>query len=362
MNTPVTRPGVTSLQPQARSMKDIATMPKDRQFPAMLQTLQGEIKRALPGHLNPDRMARIALTCFRTTPALAECDPASVFAAVLQSAQLGLEPGLLGQAYLIPFNKRYKDDKGKWQSKKECQLIVGYQGLVDLARRTGRILSLEAHMVYEKDRFELEYGLTPKLVHVPQLDGDRGQRRLVYAVAHLKDGGTHVEVMSRAQVETIRDRSEGYKSAKQFDKSSPWDSDTDEMWRKTVLRRISKFLPKSVELAQAVALDHAAHAGRSQDLNIDDAIEGTWTPVDAITDESENEATESKGGGMAALESEAAAAMGQIEAPRALDAVDEAVADFTGGAVYEQVEQRRQAPQAARQSNKRTAPSFPGME
>lgn len=271
-----------SAQPPKRSMAEIAQMPRARQFPAMLESLQSEIRRALPAHLNPDRMARIALTCFRTTPKLAECEPASVFAAVLQASQLGLEPGLLGQCYLIPYNNSIKDDAGKWHKRMECQLQVGYQGLVDLARRSGRVVSLEAHNVYARDKFDLSFGMATRLEHTPTLDGDKGEFRLSYAVAHLKDGGVHVEVMTRAEIEGIRDRSQNVQSAKRYGKTTPWDTDFGEMARKTVLRRICKFLPKSVELAQAIELDTASAMGRAQDLNIDDAIEGTWTPVEHI--------------------------------------------------------------------------------
>ncbi len=284
-----------------RSMSEIAKMPRDKQFPALLESLQGEIKRALPAHLNPDRMARIALTCFRTTPKLALCEPSSVFAAVMQASQLGLEPGLLGQCYLIP----YKD---------QCQLQIGYQGLVDLARRSGKIVSLEAHCVYTKDVFECSLGLDSKLRHEPHWDGDRGDFRLAYAVAHLKDGGTHIEVMGRHEIERIRDRSQNVQSAKRYGKQTPWDTDFAEMARKTVLRRITKFLPKSVELAQAIALDEAASFGRSQDLQIDDVIEGTWTPVHVDDEQQDEQATDSAATGAAPADSQQQAPAGGEQA------------------------------------------------
>lgn len=272
------------------SMKDIATMPKAKQFPAMLQTFQSEIRRALPAHMTPDRMARIALTCFRSNPKLAQCEPASVFAAVLQAAQLGLEPGLLGYAYLIPFNNNTKDANGNWTKKMECQLQIGYQGLVDLARRSGRVKSLEAHAVYSADKWRCSFGLQTIVEHEPNWDGDRGELRLVYAVAHLSDGGTHVEVMSKAEIEKIRDRSQNVQSAKKYNKQTPWDTDFEQMALKTVLRRICKFLPKSIELATAVALDERSATGRAQDLGIDDAIDGTWSPVEQIGHEDEEQA------------------------------------------------------------------------
>lgn len=246
----------------AGQQKNITAMPKERQFPAMLEQFKGEIARALPRHLNADRMARIALTCFRQNPKLAQCQPASVFAAVIQASQLGLEPGLLGQCYLIP----YKD---------ECTLQLGYQGLVDLVRRTGRVKRIEAHVVRDGDKFTFRTGLQTILEHEPALDGDPGEMRLAYAVAEFSDGGFHVEVMTRQQIESIRDRSQNVQNARKWNKATPWDTDTEEMWRKTLLRRICKYLPRSPELATAIALDEAP----KQSLSVDDAINGTWAPV-----------------------------------------------------------------------------------
>lgn len=263
------------VQQAKRSVKDIEALPRERQFPAMLDAFKAEIKVALPKHLSADRMARIALTCFRRTPKLAKCDPRSVFAAVIQASQLGLEPGLLGQAYLIPYGD-------------ECQLIPGYQGLIDLARRSGHVISIEAHVVYTKDKFTLSYGIKPALEHIPNIDdADRGERRCAYAVAHLKDGGIHVEVMARAEIESIRDRSQNVVNAKKYSKKTPWDTDTDEMWRKTVLRRICKFLPKSPELAYAIELDRAASQSINQRLadTLDDSIAGDYTVIDEETGE-----------------------------------------------------------------------------
>ena len=102
---------------------------KPTNFPGMLDAYKGEIARALPKHLNADTMARVALTCFRMNPKLGQCQPASVFAAVIQASQLGLRPGLLGECYLIP----YKD---------QCTLQLGYQGLLELVRRSGLVDSI----------------------------------------------------------------------------------------------------------------------------------------------------------------------------------------------------------------------------
>lgn len=243
----------------------IANLPKATTFPALLKQYQTEIARALPRHLSPDRMTRIALTEFRKNPKLGECDPRSVFAAVIMASQLGLEPGVMGQCYLIPF-------------KTECQLIPGYQGLLDLVRRTGKVKRIESQVVYTGDRFLYRTGLSITLEHEPLLDGDRGEPRLAYALAEFAEGGYHVEIMARREIESIRDRSQNVINARKWGKKTPWDTDTDEMWRKTVLRRLCKFLPKSVELATALSLDDTASQG-SQQMNVRDAIEGSWAPA-----------------------------------------------------------------------------------
>lgn len=235
-------------------------------FPAMLERFKSEIARALPKHLDGDRMARIALTSFRSNPKLSKCEPRSVFASIIIASQLGLEPGVMGQCYLIP----YKD---------ECQLQIGYQGLIELVRRSGKVTRVEAHVVHANDEFDYSVGLTTTLTHKPMLDGDPGEPRLAYAVAEFQGGGFHVEVMTRSQIERIRDRSQNVINAKKYGKKTPWDTDEEEMWRKTLIRRICKYLPKSAELATAMALDHAADSG-AQHVDIDDAIDGTWAPVE----------------------------------------------------------------------------------
>ncbi len=264
--------GVSSVQDRVSNNGNSTPQKPASTFPAMLEAYKGEIARAIPRHMNADRLARIALTEFRKNPKLADCAPKSVFAAIIIASQLGLEPGLLGQAYLIPF-------------KSECQLIPGYQGLIDLVRRTGKVKRIEAHVVREGDKFTYKTGLVTVLEHEPNFDGVEGPLILAYAVAEFTDGGYHVEVMSKHQIETIRDNSQGYKSAIQYKKDHPWISNTDEMWRKTLIRRICKYLPKSAELVTAIGLDDAAGNGY-QGITIDSAVTGDWAGpvVDAPTD------------------------------------------------------------------------------
>jgi recombination protein RecT len=254
----------------AKAPATITTLLADRR-------IKEQMALALPRHMTADRLARIALTEVRKSPALASCDQASFLGAIMQCAQLGLEPGgALGHAYLLPFENRKKGIT-------EVQFIVGYRGMIDLARRSGQILSIEARAVYQADRFHVALGLNPDLQHEPNWEAeDRGPLRFVYAVAKMKDGGTQFEVMSRAEIERVRAKSKA-------GNSGPWVDHFEEMAKKTVIRRVFKYLPVSIELATAVGLDEQAEAGLSQDnpLTIDNATgEITGAPPPAQPDKS----------------------------------------------------------------------------
>lgn len=255
-----------------QQLKQVATGKPVRtdSFPHMLEAYKAEIARALPRHLNPDQMLRVALTAFRMNPRLNECEPASVFACVVQASQLGLRPNMLGECFLIP----YKDHKS---GKTICQLQIGYQGLLELVRRSGMVDSISCYLVHERDKYEVRFGTDAGLVHEPFLDGDPGEVKFGYAVAKLKGGGLHVEVMTRPEIERIRDRSQNVRTAKRYNKETPWDTDFEEMARKTIARRICKWLPKSNELGMALQLSDSADRG-VQRLDIQDAIQNTFVP------------------------------------------------------------------------------------
>lgn len=216
----------------------------------LLKQMEGEIARCLPKHLSPERMTRIALTELRKTPKLQECEPMSFIAAIMQACQLGLEPGVLGSCYLIPFNNTKKGIV-------ECTFMPGYRGFLDLARRSGQIVSLVARAVYANDVFEYEFGLKETLTHKPSMN-DPGELVAVYAVANLKDGGYQFEVMSKRQVDVIREGSQGKNNG-------TWVTHYDEMAKKTVLRKLFKWLPCSVEMQKAVSLDELQEGGK-QDI------------------------------------------------------------------------------------------------
>ena len=264
-------------------MNAVIKSAKSRQnFPDLLNTYAAEIARALPKHLSAERMVRVALSAYRLQPKLADCHPQSVFAAVIQAAQLGLELGM-GEAYLVPF-------------KRECRLIPGYQGLMKLVRNTGQVQDFYAYEVRAHDTFEVVLGLERNLRHeplkehgFPASDEQRGSIVGFYAVAVLKDGSRSFQAMSRAQVEAVRDHALGYQAAKANHKESRWDTDFLSMGLKTVIRRLCKYLPRSPELATALLLDTLAEQGKTQPLT----LEGTWNGIDGVGEGDTNGGEES---------------------------------------------------------------------
>lgn len=228
-----------------------ALAPKeDNTIRGLLERAKPKLAEVLPRHLSADRLVRVTIACINKTPTLLECTKESLLNAVMQAAQLGLEPtGVLGSAYLVPYNVQVKDENGKGTGKwkKEAQLIPGYRGLIDLARRSGQIESIEAHVVHANDRFQCRYGLEPTLEHEPAWQGDPGPVIAAYAVAKLKDGGKQIEVMTRAQLDKIKG---GTQSKGKY---GPWQDHEEEMQRKTVVRRIAKYLPLTPELADALS-------------------------------------------------------------------------------------------------------------
>lgn len=200
-----------------------------------IERMKPEIARALPKHLDADRVARIALTTLRRTPKLAQCTPESFLGALMTCSQLGVEPGgPTGEAYLVPF-------------KGEVTFVLGYKGMASLFWRSPLAKSLSAQVVYEGDHFDYEYGLEQKLAHKPALSG-RGKPIAYYAVATTTTGGSAFVVLSPEDVEKHRKHSP-------FPNGGPWKDHYEAMAKKTCVRELFKLLPVSVELAQADGQD-----------------------------------------------------------------------------------------------------------
>lgn len=246
---------------QGQQQRNLAEMKPKDQIAYLLKSRQAEIQKMLPKHLNAERLLKVAQIAATTTPALAKCDVPSLIGAIGQCAQMGLEPNtVLGHAYLVPFNTKRKDATGNERWVNSVQVIIGYKGLIDLARRSGQIVSIAAHEVCMADHFDMVYGLDEKLEHKPAL-GERGDIIGFYAVAKLKDGGHCFEFMSLHQVREIM------AATQSKGKYGPWKDHFVEMGRKTVIRRLAKYLPLSIEFQTAAALDSMAETGRDQQLD-----------------------------------------------------------------------------------------------
>lgn len=208
------------------------------EFRALIESpkMQNEIKAVLPRHLTPERMTKLMLLAALKTPKLRECSRASIAQCMMASSETGLEPGgSLGQCYIIPYGNT-------------ATFLIGYRGMIDLARRSGQIQSIEAHVVYKADKFKCTFGANPVLEHDPNWESERKDADIVcaYAVAKLKDGGTQIEVMTKPEIDAIRKRSRA-------GTSGPWVTDYAEMCKKTCVRRLFKYLPVSAEIADAIS-------------------------------------------------------------------------------------------------------------
>lgn len=236
-----------------------------------VKAMEGEIKKALPSVITPERFTRMTLSAISVNPKLAACTPKSFLGSMMTAAQLGLEPNTpLGQAYLIPYKNHGVD---------EVQFQIGYKGLIDLAYRSGEIESIQAQVVYKNDTFECQFGLEPKLTHIPA-DSDRGEAIKVYAVFKTKLGGYGFEVMSMDDV-----RKHAQKYSQSFGKGfSPWATNFEEMALKTVLKKALKYAPMKSDFVRAVTQDETIKTEISDDMySIQDStvIEGDFSEVPA---------------------------------------------------------------------------------
>ena len=215
-------------------------------FSSFLDKLKPQIALALPKHMNPDRMARLALTAFSTTPALQECSSQSIAASIMTASQLGLEPGVQGQGYLIPY-------------KKTCTFVPGWKGLVDLVARSGRA-TVWTGAVYPGDKFEFQLGDSPFCRHIPGDSGDEQPFTHVYAIGRVRDSAMPViEVWTRAKVEKHLKR---YNKVGDRHYARDGENNFEMYARKVSLLQVLKYMPSSIELANAITVSQASEDGR----------------------------------------------------------------------------------------------------
>ena len=257
---------------------DLRTMIESADF-------KSAVASALPAHLTPDRFVRIAITAMTRTPKLKDCTRESVFQCLLLLSQFGLEPDGRN-AHLIPFGN-------------VCQLIIDYKGLVDLAMRSGKVATIHADKICDNDEFEYNKGVVTK--HVVNLKEDRGKPYAYYAMVKNKDGSEKFEVMTKADIDGIRKRSRAANNG-------PWVTDFDEMAKKTVFRRLSKWIQLSPEYREA--LDYDADA--VEDLRFDNAKPVIAKPIIGKLKDKELQEIDTNG---SASEPERASTEGEVVAP-----------------------------------------------
>lgn len=243
----------------------------------VIQAGAKQFATALPKHINSDRFVRIAITTIRQNPKLAQCNKESLLGALMVSAQLGLEPGVLGQCYLIPYGR-------------ECQFQIGYKGMIELLRRSGQLKDIYAYSVYENDEFEMTYGLDRDLKHKPNLQ-DRGNFIGCYCVAVLKDDARAFEYMTKEEIEA-----HGKKFSKTYG-NGPWKTDFEAMAHKTVVKKMLKWLPLSVEFLENIEKDDKSFKisdDKNTDLKDVEVIENNGDIINAETGEFIEETGETK--------------------------------------------------------------------
>lgn len=255
------------LAKKAESTQGEMKLTKSMSISDLIKAMQPEIKEALPEVITPERFTRMALSALNNTPKLAQCESMSFLAALMNAAQLGLEPNTpLGQAYLIPYK-----NKGKL----ECQFQIGYKGLIDLGYRNPMVQTIQAQAVYENDEFEYELGLDSRLVHRPVLH-DRGEVVLFYGLFKLVNGGYGFEVMSKQDMDAF-----ALEYSKAIDSSyCPWKTNYTDMAKKTVIKKALKYAPLKADFRRALSADSTIKTKLSQDMGEvvpETIIEGSCT-------------------------------------------------------------------------------------
>ena len=230
------------------STQALAKNEAKRDILALVQSdkVKQQLALVLPKHITSDRMARVACTAIMRTPKLLQCTQESLLDCLMRCSQFGLEPDGR-RAHLIPFENRKTGTV-------ECTLILDWKGIAELAMRGGSIAKLHADLICDKDEFA--YDLGEILHHKINFREPRGEPYAAYAMAVTKTGEKFVQVMTKGEIEAIRDNSQGWRAFKAgYTKQSPWQDAPGEMWKKTTFRRLSKWLPLSPEEKDAIEND-----------------------------------------------------------------------------------------------------------
>jgi recombination protein RecT len=224
-----------------------------------IRRMEPQYQAAMPKGAEAAQLVRDAITLVKTTPKLAQCEELTILGGLMNIAQLNLRVGVLGQAYLLPFwdyKAGPRDRNGKPRGAHVAQTVIGYQGYIELAHRSPNVAGVVPRTAYANDLFDVQLGTDDRIVHKPLMDGDRGAPIAYYAVVKFTNGGYTFVWMTQEQMERHRDK---YALAKNRNGEivGPWRDEFEAMSLKTVIRRLSKYMPKSTEMAHAVAADES---------------------------------------------------------------------------------------------------------
>lgn len=240
-----------------------------------IRQMESQFALAMPRGVEAAQLIRDALTLLKTQKNLDRCDAMTVLGGLMTCAQLGLRPGVLGHAWLLPFwdknageiDQTTKKPKGCYKA----QLVIGYQGYRELAQRSSQVANVIGRIRYANDHFDIDYGVEDRLVHKPKLDGDRGPAVGFYAIVKYTNGGYAFWYMSKTEVEQHRDQ---FAMAKYYDKAKarhviigPWRDHFDSMAVKTAFLALAKWMPKSTDLASAIEADGSVRVDLSPDMD-----------------------------------------------------------------------------------------------
>jgi len=255
----------------------LQTTEKPKDLRNLIKDAAAELSLALPEHMRAERLVRIALTCIRMTPKLANCTPESFLGALFTAAQLGIEP-IAGRAYLIPFYNSKKKQDGSWHKVLEAQFVMGYRGLVELFYRHEKSVMINWGIVKEHDNFGYELGTTAFLRHIPAKE-DRGETIGFYVMADLGNAKPFAYMSLDECLEHGRKHSKTYdEKTGNFYDDSPWSTNRDAMCLKTVLLQLGKVLPLSFEIQRAIEQDETSREYRKGVGDILDTPSTTnWT-------------------------------------------------------------------------------------
>ena len=261
-------------------------------FNQFLTKHKSQLAMALPKHMNPDRMARLALTAFSQNADLAKCRPESIFASIIIASQLGLEPNVGGQGYLVPYNGN-------------CTFIPGWKGLVDLVSRSGRA-TVWTGAVYEGDDFDYMLGDSPYCRHRPC--GNEDKLTHVYAIGRVKGADMPIievwpiEKVNRHFLKTVNSKLQG----KHYKHKHP------EMYaRKVALLQVLKYMPQSIEMVAAIEASHSAEEGKNIVIDADFVVQPQVDEPQEKQQEQSNQPTPEDIAAFEAQEAQRLAAMEQ---------------------------------------------------